>query len=205
MYLMQEILQVANGRNKEAVKRLQWIHSLMQPQPGFVRAQVCQYLGNSMRHLVLRMWEDRAAFDAFRATPEGSSYPQSRPAGLYEGQPCGRDWLLIQESTGPATGAFLIRSEFDVAHDRWDDYLSIRASQDRIHQEAGGLQYTWNFRELGEGNGALLLVRKTSREDHMLYVESMLKSQLRDASPQGVSTPRGDYMEYYEIIDEVTP
>ncbi|MDE2900066.1 MAG: antibiotic biosynthesis monooxygenase [Chloroflexota bacterium] len=205
MYLMQEILQVANGRNGEAVKRLQWIHSLMQSQPGFVRAQIAQYLGNSMRHLVLRMWEDRESWDAFRATPEGSSYPQSRPEGLYAQQPCGRDWRLLQESNGRATGNFLVRSEFDVAHDRWDDYLTIRKAQDRIHREAGGFQYAWNFKELGEGDGALLLVRKTGREDHMVYVESMLKSQLRDTSPQGVSTPRGDYMEYYEIIDEVTP
>ena len=205
MYLMQEILQVANGRNTEAVKRLQWIHSLMQPQPGFVCAQIAQYLGNSMRHLVLRMWEDREAFDAFRATPEGAGYPQSRPEGLYEGQPCGRDWRLLQESTGRAVGNFLIRSEFDVSHDRWDDYLTIRKAQDRIHREAGGFQYAWNFKELGEGDGALLLVRKTGREAHMVYVESMLKSQLRDTSPTGVSTPRGDYMEYYEIIDETTP
>lgn len=205
MYLMQEILQVANGRNKEAVKRLQWIHSLMQPQPGFVRAQIAQYLGNSMRHLVLRMWDDQNSWQAFRETPEGSSYPQSRPEGLYAQQPCGRDWNLLQESSGRATGSFLIRSEFDVAHDRWDDYLTIRKAQDRIHREAGGFQYAWNFKELGEGDGALLLVRKTSRDDHMVYVESMLKSQLRDSSPQGVSTPRGDYMEYYEIIDEVTP
>ena len=32
-----------------------------------------------------------------------------------------------------------------------------------------------------------------------------MKAQLRDTGPQGTSTPRGDYMEYYEIISEVTP
>ena len=205
MYLMQEILHVANGKNQEAVKRLNWIHSLMQPQPGFLGAQIAQYLGNSMRHLVLRMWDDKASWEAFRATPEGSSYPKSRPEGLYEQQPCGRDWRLLQESTGLASGNFLIRAEFTVDPERWDDYLTIRKAQDRIHREAGGFQYAWNFKEIAEGDAALLLVRKTGREDHMVYVESLLKAQLRDTSPQGISTPRGDYMEYYEIIEETKP
>ena len=205
MYLVQEILQVANGRNREAARRLNWIHSLMQPQPGFVGAQVCQYLGNSMRHLILRMWDDKESFQAFRETPEGSGYSKDRPPGLYEGQPCGREWRLLLESTGLAKGSFLIRCEFDIAEGRWDDYLTVKKAQDRIHREAGGLQYARNYQQLDADNGALLLVRKTSRDDHMRYVESLLKSALRDSSPQGVSTARGDYMEYYEIIDEMTP
>jgi len=205
MFLVQEILQVANGRNKEAVNRLNWIHSLMQPQPGFVGAQVCQYLGNSMRHLILRMWDDKESYQAFRETPDGSGYSKNRPPGLYEGQPCGREWRLLQETTGLAQGNFLIRCEFDIAEGRWDDYLTVKKAQDRIHREAGGLQYARNYQQLDADNGALLLVRKTGREDHMKYVESLLKSALRETGPQGTSTARGDYMEYYEIIDEVAP
>ena len=177
----------------------------MQPQPGFVGAQVCQYLGNSMRHLILRMWEDKESFTAFRATPEGSGYSKDRPPGLYEGQACGREWRLLQESNGLAEGNFLIRCEFDVVDGRWDDYLTVKKAQDRIHREAGGLQYARNYQQIDAENGALLLVRKTSRDFHMRYVESLLKSQLRDTGPQGASTTRGDYMEYYEVISEVTP
>ena len=205
MFLVQEILQVANGRNKEAVNRLNWIHSLMQPQPGFVGAQICQYLGNSMRHLILRMWDDKESYQAFRETPDGSGYSKNRPPGLYEGQPCGREWRLLQETTGLAQGNFLIRCEFDVAEGCWDVYLTVKKAQDRIHREAGGLQYARNYQQLDADNGALLLVRKTGREDHMKYVESLLKSALRETGPQGTSTARGDYMEYYEIIDEMTP
>ena len=104
-----------------------------------------------------------------------------------------------------AEGNFLIRCEFDIVDGRWDDYLTVKKAQDRIHREAGGLQYARNFQQLDAENGALLLVRKTSRNFHMRYVESLLKAQLRDTGPQGASTTRGDYMEYYEIISEVTP
>ena len=38
MFLLQEILRMSNSRQTEGVKRLQWIHSLMKPQPGFVKA-----------------------------------------------------------------------------------------------------------------------------------------------------------------------
>ena len=100
--LSQEVLRFGNGRNREAVERLHWIHSLMQPQPCFVCAQVCAYLGNSSRHLILRMWEDKASFEAFRATPEGSGYSRNRPEGIYEAQPCGREWELSAETLGPA-------------------------------------------------------------------------------------------------------
>ena len=206
MYLVQEVLHVANGKNPEAVKRLNWIHSLMQPQPGFVGAQVCAYMGNSSRHLILRMWEDKAAFEAFRATPEGSGYSKNRPPGLYEGQPCGREWELLQETAGPDTGSFLIRGEFTVNDGRWDDYLAVREAQGALQLESGGLQYARNFRQLDTENGALALVRKTGKEDHMRYVESLTKSDLRNTAPPGHSAPRsGEYMEYYEIIDEVTP
>lgn len=205
MYLVQEILHFGNGRNTEAVKRLNWIHSLMQPQPGFIGAQICQYLGNSERHLILRMWDDKESFQAFRATPEGSGYSKDRPPGIYEGQPCGREWTLTTETKGRVEGNFLIRCEFDIADGRWDDYMTVKKAQDRIHQAAGGLVYSRNFRQLDADNGALLLIRKTSREDHMRYVESLMKSQLRETGPQGTSTARGQYMEYYEVIDEAAP
>ena len=43
MFLLQEILKVRNTRQTEAVKRLNWIHNLMKPQPGFVGAVVARH------------------------------------------------------------------------------------------------------------------------------------------------------------------
>jgi len=201
MYLLQEILHFGTGRNSEAVKRLNWIHSLMQPNPGFVCAQICCYLGNSSRHIILRMWEDKASFQAFRATPEGSSYAKNRPEGIYESQPVGREWEDIIDTPGTEKGNFMVRGVFDIAEGRWDDYITLRKGQDKVHQATGGLQYSRNFRQIDEENSALMLIRKTNREDHLKYMESHLLAELRTTGPQGTFTAKGN--EYYEIIDEV--
>jgi heme-degrading monooxygenase HmoA len=202
MYLLQEILHFGTGRNSEAIKRLNWIHSLMQPNPGFVAAQICSYLGNSSRHLILRMWEDKDAFTTFRATPDGQGYAKNRPEGIYEGQPVGREWEDIIDTPGTAKGNFLIRGVFDITEGRWDDYTALRKGQDEVHKEMGGLQYSRNFKQLDEENSALMLIRKTSREDHLKYMESHLLANLRTTGPTGTFTAKGN--EYYEIIDEVT-
>jgi hypothetical protein len=47
-----------------------------------------------------------------------------------------------------------------------------------------------------------MLIRKTSREDHLKYMESHLLADLRTTGPTGTFTAKGN--EYYEIIDEVT-
>lgn len=202
MYLVQEILHFGTGRNSEAVNRLKWIHSLMQPNPGFVAAQICSYLGNSSRHLILRMWEDKESFMAFRATPDGQGYSKNRPEGIYEGQPVGREWEDIIDTPGSDKGNFLIRGVFDITEGRWDDYISLRRSQDEVHLKMGGLQYSRNFKQLDEENSALMLIRKTSREDHLKYMESHVLADLRATGPAGTFTPKGN--EYYEIIDELT-
>ena len=202
MYLVQEILHFGTRRNSEAVNRLKWIHSLMQPNPGFVAAQICSYLGNSSRHLILRMWENKESFMAFRATPDGQGYSKNRPEGIYEGQPVGREWEDIIDTPGSDKGNFLIRGVFDIAEGRWDDYISLRRSQDEVHLKMGGLQYSRNFKQLDEENSALMLIRKTSREDHLKYMESHVLADLRTTGPTGTFTPKGN--EYYEIIDELT-
>ncbi len=203
MYLFQELLRFGNGRNREAVARLNWIHSLMQPQPGFVGAQICAYLGNSSRHLILRMWEDKDAFLAFRATPNGSGYSASRPPGIYEAEPCGREWDLAAETIGPATGNWLMRGEFDIAEGRWDDYIKLRGMQDEMHLKSGGLVVSRQFKQLDAENAALMLIRKTGREDHLMYMENENTPGANDDRPRGTFTARGN--QYYEIIDETLP
>ena len=203
MYLVQELLRFGNGRNREAVERLHWIHSLMQPAPGFVGAQVCAYLGNSSRHLILRMWENKDAFLAFRATPDGSGYSRSRPEGIYEAEPCGREWELAAETLGPAAGNWLMRGEFDIADGRWDDYLKLRGMQDQMHLASGGLVVSRQFKQIDADNAALMLIRKTGREDHLMYMENENRPGANDDRPRGTFTARGN--QYYEIIDETLP
>ena len=203
MYLVQELLRFGNGRNREAVARLHWIHSLMQPQPGFLGAQVCAYLGNSSRHLILRMWQDKDAFLAFRATPDGAGYSASRPQGIYEAEPCGREWELAAETLGPHSGDWLMRGEFDIAQGRWDDYLKLRAMQDRMHLASGGLVLSRQFKQLDADNTALMLIRKTGRQDHLQYMENENAPGANDDRPRGTFTARGN--QYYEIIDETLP
>ena len=113
----------------------------------------------------------------------------------------GREWVDIIDSSGTEKGNFLMRGVYEIPVGRWDDYITLRKGQDQLHQQTGGLQYIRNFRQLDEDNSALLLIRKTSREDHMKYMESPLLTELRAKGPQGTFTTRGH--EYYEIIEEI--
>src|SRR5687767_13401062 len=86
MFAQNEILVFTPGRKQEGLERLAWIHSLMAPQPGFKMAFVAKYLGDGTRHTIMRFWEDEAAYQAFRATPDGN-YGRNRPEGLYVNEP----------------------------------------------------------------------------------------------------------------------
>ncbi len=96
MFLLQEVLRVRNTRQTEAVKRLNWIHGLMQPNPGFVSAVVARYLGNPTDYLILRAWADKDAYLAFRQTPDGSELPEGPPRGPVRG-PAGRPRVAARD------------------------------------------------------------------------------------------------------------
>ena len=84
MFVLQEILRVRNTRQSEAVKRLNWIHGLMQPQPGFEWATVSRYLGNPTDYLILRAWESGDAYNAYLESPQSAEYRQGNRRGLYK-------------------------------------------------------------------------------------------------------------------------
>jgi len=111
MFVLQEILRVRNTRQSEAVKRLNWIHGLMQPQPGFVGATVSRYLGNPTDYLILRAFESGDAYRAFRHTnvsadleldlrvgePSGLMKPAAR---FVDPQPCRCERGVVPERVG---------------------------------------------------------------------------------------------------------
>jgi heme-degrading monooxygenase HmoA len=121
MYLVNEILVFAPGRHKEAIDRLEYIHGLMAGAPGFRVGLVGKYLGGATRHTVLRFWEDEAAYQAFRAGPNGN-YGRNRPEGLYTNEPVVPAWNEVVEVPGDAQGAFLVKVQRDVPEDAWEAY-----------------------------------------------------------------------------------
>lgn len=207
MYLSQELLRVTNSRQTEAVRRLQWIHSLMRPQPGFVRAEVARYLGNPTDYLVLRMWESQAAWNAFRQTEEGANYPKSRPEGLYEGVPVGRNWELALDSPGGVPGTFLVRSVYRPAEGRSADFVENRRRHDRLALQVpnqSGLT-TWRCTDTEEpGAGTyLVLAKRVDRDAYNQYLESPQAAEYRKGNERGLY--RTLETQCYEVVDVVTP
>ena len=207
MFLIQEILMVANNRQSEAVKRLEWIHGLMQQHPGFTNAQVARYLGNVTQYLILRGWQDAASFDAFRQTPDGQGYSKNRPEGLYEGAPVGRRWDMVIESTGEASGDFLSRSVYKVADGRWDEFAENRRGHDKLALQVPGIQYLRHYRCTDEDpeykDTSLLLTRRTDRDAYNALLESPQALEYRNGTPRGLF--QSQVTECYEIVSDIYP
>lgn len=206
MFLLQEILRFNQRRQTEGIKRLQWIHSLMQPHPGFVKGQISRYLGNPTDYLILRMWDSQDAYQKFRESPDGN-YGKSRPEGLYEGVPVGRMWELAIDTQGGVPGNFLVRSIYQPAEGRAQDFIENRKRHDKLFLQVprqSGIQ-TWQCTDT-EGIGAgtfLCLARRVDRDAYNEYLESPQAEEYRKGNERGlyktVST------ELFEVVDEVTP
>jgi heme-degrading monooxygenase HmoA len=207
MYALQEVLRVSNSRQTEAIKRLQWIHSLMKPQPGFVRAQVSRFLGNPTDYLILRVWDSAGDWARFRETPDGANYPKSRPEGLYEGLPVGRNWELAIDSPGSGPGSYLVRSIYKVADGRGDEFVENRLRHDKLALEVAGTAGLQTFRctddDAENRDTFLVLGRRTGRDAYNAYLESKQAAEYRAGNTRGLY--RTQATECYEIVDEITP
>lgn len=207
MFLLQEILRVRNTRQSEAIKRLNWIHGLMKPNPGFVRGSVARYLGNPTDYLILRAWEDKDAYVAFRATPDGQDYPKSRPEGLYEGLPVGREWALEIDSPGSSAGNYLVRSIYRVAAENAEEFIENRRRHDGLALQVPGTAGLQTFRCLDEGSEHsdtfLCLARRTDRDAYNAYLESPQSAEYRAGNRRGLYSTVST--ECYEVVDEVLP
>jgi heme-degrading monooxygenase HmoA len=207
MFLVQEILRVRNTRQSEAIKRLNWIHSLMQPQPGFAWALVARYLGNPTDYLILRVFESGDAFRAFRQTEDGQNYSKSRPEGLYEGVPVGRQWDLRIDSAGSVKGDYLVRSVYGVGPDDAEEFIENRKRHDGLALQVPGTASLQTFACLDdteEHKGTFLCIaRRTDRDAYNAYLESPQSAEYRQGNRRGLYKTLGT--ECYEVVDEVFP
>lgn len=207
MYALQEILRCSNSRQTEAIKRLQWIHGLMQPAPGFVKAQVSRFLGNPTDYLILRIWDSQQDWTNFRATPDGQNYPKDRPEGLYEGLPVGRNWERVIDSPAGATGNYLVRSIYKVAEGRGDEFIANRQRHDGLAVQIPGTVglETWRCTDDAEEHKDtfLCLARRVDRDAYNAYLESPQAAEYRKGNPRGLY--RTQATECYEILDELLP
>jgi heme-degrading monooxygenase HmoA len=207
MFLLQEILKVRNTRQTEAVKRLNWIHGLMKPQPGFVRGVVARYLGNPTDYLILRAWDSAEAYRAFRQTEDGQNYPKSRPEGLYEGVPVGREWELKIDSPGEVEGDFLVRSIYRVTPENAEEFIENRRRHDALALQVSGTAglQTWQCQDQDSEHADtfLCLARRTGRDAYNDYLESPQSAEYRAGNRRGLYSTVAT--ECYEVVDEVTP
>jgi heme-degrading monooxygenase HmoA len=205
MFVLQEILRVRNTRQSEAVKRLNWIHGLMQPQPGFSWATVSRYLGNPTDYLILRAWESGDAYRAFRQTEDGQNYPKSRPEGLYEGIAVGREWDLVIDSPGAVQGNYLVRSIYGVETENREEFIANRQRHDGLALQVpgtAGLQTFACLDDTEEHKGTFLCIaRRTDRDAYNAYLESPQSAEYRQGNRRGLYKTIST--ECYEVVDEV--
>lgn len=198
MFLLQQVLRTAPGRQTEAVKRLRWIHTQMAEHPGSAGTIVAKFLGNPIDLLILRMWKDQAAYTDFMRGP-GGQFPRSKPSGIYDSLDVGHNWEEALGTDGNAEGGFILRSGFKVQPDRWEDFLKHRKEIDTLAGWYGGLVRVQTFRNLDNGEEALVLMRLRDREAMEELVVSPSKVALDSKAQESAAEL---FSECLAIVDE---
>jgi len=192
---------VAPGRKGEALERLAWMHGLMQA-PGFCEALVAKYLGDATRFLVLRYWQDEAAYERFHAAWTSEHAPANpRPPGLFEIEE-NIAWRCISERNEAVEGSadFLVKTHRRVPEAVWDDYAAFSAENERsVNFAFGGLAQQRKLRAT-EGTDLLNIFRYASRDDFERYFESAAHQQRTYKWPAGVELVS---TQCYDIVSEV--
>ena len=199
MFLINEILNFGSGRRQEALERLAWIHGLMAPHDGFVRAIVAKYLGDGTRHTVLRVWRDEEAYRAFRATPDGG-YGKGRPEGLYANDAVVPQWNSIEAADHIGAGPFLVKTQWQVPEDAWD---AFDAANQRVEALARtmGLVGVNEFRAADRSEG-LTIGRFESRSSYEGLIEHPDFLAIRREMPPGIERIS---VACHEVVSDVLP
>jgi quinol monooxygenase YgiN len=220
MFLLQQILRCGPGRQREAVKRLNWIHSQMAAHPGSAGMLVARYLGNPVDVLILRQWKTREAYEDFMQSPAGQ-FPQSKPAGIYDSLDIGHNWEEVIHTDGNApSGDFIWRGQYRIPAERWEEFLKLRRDDDKLAQwyqlaehpgsSFGALVYAQTFRNLDNPEEALVITRLQDRQAMEDIVASPSRNaieaaiSLGDLHPGTARAPRGALLsDCFEVVDEV--
>jgi len=200
MYLVHETLPITPGKHRAVEQRLADGHELMKQLPGFKEAQVCKYLGNSIRYLAIRRWENAAAFEGWGKSPQRDQYVNARPPGLYTDQPV---FLHLEEalaSPGNGRGDFVALNYMEVDAARWEELVPLRGSHDKAAVGVGGVQYIRTYRDTGDPAKAVSLWRLGSREDIERIGESEAMEAWRKTVPEGIQ--RITTRDFYEAVRE---
>ena len=200
MFLVNEILVFTPGRGQEGLDRLNWIHSLMAPNPGFKQALVAKYLGGATTHTVLRFWEDEAAYLAFRQTPDGN-YGRNRPEGLYVNERVVPQWNSIGEASDDSQGRFLVKVQRQVPENAWDAFGQYADQVQSALLAVGGVASHSHFRAK-EQSEALAITRFQDRAAFDRFIESSELAETQKSLPEGVGQID---LKCFEIVSEVGP
>jgi quinol monooxygenase YgiN len=205
MYLHLELKTMATNRLAEAVERLHLLHSLMATAPGFVSAQICQYLGNPGRYLVVRTWTDGSAHAAFRQTAPAREFAASRPAGFIYDNLAVQEWQRVLDTPGTTDGDYLVRRLHSIEPAGWEAFVSERRQLDAVALRSGGVAGLRTFRmlanEKADDTKAFILERWASRDAYLRFLESPHLAEFqRQARFDG-----SELIECYQIEDEVLP
>ena len=210
MLVLMQILRCGSGRQKEALKRLHWIHGLMSERADSGGCIVAKHLGNPIDLLILRMWQTQEAM--LRRT---SSYYQDRwplfppnePEGIYQTQDIAHHWDEALRLNGASDGDFIWRSTFKVPRDRWEEFLELRREDDALIQKTGGLVLSSTLRNVEDEEGALVLLRLRDRqvmEDVVVDPKRVVvETRIKDlASPLDYPELNVFHSECFEVADE---
>jgi hypothetical protein len=205
MFLLNEILVFAPARRQEAMARLAYIHGLMASKPGFRRAIVGRYLGDGVRHTVLRMWEDEAAYRSFREGPDGD-YGKGRPAGLYFNEAVTPQWNSVLETGAGASGSgeafsHLIKVQFEMPDEAWERFLDQQKRMESVLQPLGGTDHRFVFRAKDRPE-CLLIIKYPDRAIWERVVDSPEYAKLFDEIR---ATAKHMRTEGFDVLSEVGP
>lgn len=210
MLVLMQILRCGSGRQKEALKRLHWIHGLMAERDDSGGCIVAKHLGNPIDLLILRFWQTPEAM-ARRTNAYYQNrwpiFPSNEPEGIYQTQDIDHHWQEVMRMNGHAQGAFIWRSTFRVAGGQWPVFLKQREADDAIIKKCGGLVSARTFRSTENEEQALTLVRLADRQSlDRIVVEperAAIEANLLELTqPLEYPVLNVFHSECFEVVDE---
>jgi heme-degrading monooxygenase HmoA len=200
VYLLNEILLFGEGRRLEAIDRLTWIFGLFAPHPGFKRAILGRYLGDTTRHTVLRFWDSEDSFQAFRASPDGG-YGRNRPEGIYVGEHVLNPLTTYAEVSGSASGDFLVQIQQAVPEDQWDQFQEHQTAVLAVFSKAPAFVWATCAKADAESQN-LTILRFSNRHDYEKVVDGSEYRHVMASLPGSVEHIR---TQCFEVLRDGSP